>query len=213
MSGLFITFEGVEGAGKSTQAALLRDALQRAGLRVRALREPGGTPVGESIRALLLSEKDPVTLQAELLLFLAARAQLVEMVIRPRLSAGEIVICDRYIDSTTAYQGYARGNDLELVQKMNEFATGGLNPDITFLLDLEPTVGLNRQKDRNRMEAEGLAFHERVRHGFLAIARAEPQRVTVIDAARPAIQLQEMILDQVSARLPAGAIPESVKSV
>jgi dTMP kinase len=212
MRGLFITFEGVEGAGKSTQAALLRDALRSRGLQVCALREPGGTPIGESIRSLLLSEKDPVTLRAELLLFLAARAQLVEMVIRPRLAVGETVICDRYIDSTTAYQGYARENDLDLVMKMNEFATGGLKPDVTFLLDLDPSVGLDRQKERNRMEAEAIAFHERVREGFLAIARAEPDRVIIIDAGLPAVQLQEMILHELSVRLPAGTISKSVKS-
>ncbi len=210
MPGLFITFEGVEGAGKSTQAALLCEALKRSGLRVRALREPGGTSVGESIRALLLSQKDPVTLHAELLLFSAARAQLVETIIRPRLLAGEIVICDRYIDSTIAYQGYARGNDLDLVTKMNEFATAGLKPDVTFLLDLDPTVGLGRQNERNRMEAEGLAFHERVRHGFLSIAQAEPDRVVVLDASRPAVQLQDSVLNQISTRLPAGTFPKSV---
>lgn len=206
MPGLFITFEGVEGAGKSTQVKLLRDALVDHGMPVRTLREPGGTAVGESIRSILLSKNDPVTNRAELLLFLAARAHLVETVIRPALAEGEIVICDRYIDSTTAYQGYARGNDLNLVNEMNEFATGGLHPDITFLLDLDPTIGLKRQTDHNRMEAEALEFHTRVREGFLAIASAE-KRVRVLDAAVSPEQLSQTICSTVRQYLPRLATP------
>ncbi len=171
MAGLFITFEGVEGAGKTTQIELLRDALAGEGHAVCMTREPGGDPTAEAIRQIILSEESPVTPAAELLLFTAARAQVTELVIRPHLEAGEIVICDRFIDSTIAYQGYARGNDLELIQRLNEFATGGLVPDLTILLNLDPEKGLSRQMDRNRMEGESIEFHRRVREGYLAEAR------------------------------------------
>lgn len=192
--GLFITFEGVEGAGKTTQIALLRDALEKEGYRVFTTREPGGNPVAESIREVLLSAVQPVTSRAELLLFLAARAQLVEDVLRPRLLSGEIVLCDRYIDSTVAYQGHARGHDLELVRCLNDFATGGLMPNLTLLLDLEPAIGLARQSDRNRMEAESLEFHRRVRAGYLAEAQRDPTRFRVIDAARSANSVHADVL-------------------
>lgn len=181
MRGLFITLEGVEGAGKSTQAILLRDALSAEGYTVFTTREPGGNAVAEAIRTILLDPANPVVDRAELLLFLAARAQLVVETVRPRLAAGEVVICDRYEDSTIAYQGYARGLDLELVRRLNEFATGGLSSDVTFVLDVDPACGLSRQKDHNRMEAESLAFHQRVREGFLRIAAQESGRIHVLD--------------------------------
>ncbi len=210
--GLFLTFEGVEGAGKTTQIALLRDALTHEGRPVWTAREPGGNPVSESIRAILLSTEHPVSDRAELLLFLAARAQLVEREIRPRLGAGEIVICDRYIDSTAAYQGYARGNDLELIRRLNDYATAGLLPDRTFLLDLEPERGLRRQTDHNRMEAESLAFHHRVRQGFLALAQAEPDRFRLVDALLQPEEIHQTILAEVHRLLsvtqdPTASIP------
>ena len=201
MAGLFITFEGVEGAGKSTQIALLRDALIARGHRVFTTREPGGGPIGEAIRAILLSKDHPVNDRSELLLFLAARAQLTESDIKPRLAANEIVLCDRYIDSTSAYQGYARENDLIMVGNLNVYATGNLKPDLTVLLDLEPSIGLQRQPDHNRMEALGLEFHQRVREGFLKIAAEEPERFRVFDASESPERLHKLILEEVTVAL------------
>lgn len=193
MSGLLITFEGVEGAGKSTQIALLRDRLVSRGITVFACREPGGTPAGESIRSILLSTENPVVPQAELLLFLAARAQIVETVIRPRLESGEVVLCDRFVDSTTAYQGHARSGDLDLIRRLNHYATDGLKPNLTVLLDLDPALGLARQPDHNRMEQESLAFHIAVRNGFLEMASAEPERFLVLDASGPIAEIHAAI--------------------
>lgn len=205
MAGLFITFEGVEGAGKTTQVERLRSALEERGHRVTTTREPGGEPVAESIRAVLLNGIHPIAGAAELLLFLAARAQVTSNVIAPRLQEGQIVICDRYIDSTAAYQGHGRGNDIELVGRLNDFATVGIRPDLTILLDLDPGVGLNRQQDHNRMEAESLDFHLRVREGFLEEARKNPQRFRVIDADQPPDSVHAQILAAVEPLLPRRA--------
>lgn len=181
MSGLFITFEGVEGAGKTTQIAKLREALERDGYSVVVTREPGGDALAEGVRSLILhGDIEP---RAELLLFLASRAQNVERVIRPPLEQGRIVLCDRFIDSSVAYQGVARGLGRDAVARLNTFATGGLVPDLTFLLDLSPEVGLARQTERNRMEEESLAFHLKVREGFLAEAANDRARFCVLDAA------------------------------
>lgn len=186
MSGRLVTFEGGEGTGKSTQIALLAERLRESGHIVVTLREPGGTSVGEAVRAVVL-DTEHVTMnpRAELLLYEAARAQLVDEVIRPALDRGVIVLCDRYRDSSTAYQGHARGLSLEMVRDLNHAATGGLVPDLTILLDIDPLEGLRRATKSavaDRLESEDLAFHERVREGFLAIARAEPERVRVVDA-------------------------------
>jgi dTMP kinase len=183
---LFLTFEGPDGAGKTTQIALLADALREAGHTVTQTREPGGDAVGERVRELLLQED--VGVEAELLLFAAARARNVQTVVRPALEAGHIVLCDRYTDSTIAYQGYGRGLPLDLIARINDFATGGLKPDKTFLMDLPPAEGLARQNrtEQNRLDRESLAFHERVRDGFLATARVEPERVILLNASRPA---------------------------
>lgn len=183
--GAFITFEGGEGSGKSTQIARLAGRLEAAGVSVRVLREPGGTAVGEAVRALLLDPEhaglDPV---AELLLYEASRAQLVAEVIKPALAAGEVVICDRFYDSTAAYQGFARGVPLARIRELNEIATGGLAPDRTILLDVEPEVGIERatRHATDRLEGESIAFHQCVRHGFLSIAAEQPVRIRVIDA-------------------------------
>lgn len=181
--GLFITFEGVEGAGKSTQIELAVQWLRDRGVLVHVTREPGGGPLSERIRALILDTfDDPPTDRAELLLMLAARAQHVERVIRPMLSAGRTVVCDRFYDSTVAYQGFARGLDLAFVRDSIEFAVSGLHPDITIILDMPPAEGLLRQRSRNRMEGEDLLFHEAVRQGFLDQAAREPGRIHVISA-------------------------------
>jgi dTMP kinase len=209
-NGLFITFEGVEGAGKTTQILRLASALRERGHDVLTTREPGGHPVGEEIRRLLLNNEPSPTPRAELLLFLAARAQLTEDVIRPHLEAGGVALCDRYIDSTVAYQGYARAGRIvghasgptqddwvARVRELNDVATAGLKPDLTLLLDVNPAVGLARQKDHNRMEAEDLEFHQRVRHGFLTEAEREPARFRVIDASQPPDQTFAAILSAV----------------
>lgn len=183
--GVFITLEGGEGCGKSTQAALLAGRLREAGIDVLAVREPGGTPVGEGIRSLLL---DPATAGldplAELLLYEASRAQHVSAVIEPGLSAGRIVVCDRFADSSLAYQGHGRGLDLAMVARLNAIATRGLAPDLTLLLDVEPAEGVGRATHggADRLEREALAFHERVRAGFASIAAAEPARIRLVPA-------------------------------
>ena len=180
--GLFLTFEGPEGAGKTTQIGLLENALRAAGRDVTRTREPGGDPVGERVRDLLLNGSPGP--EAELLLFAAARAQNVREVVRPALKAGHIVLCDRFTDSTIAYQGWARGLDLEFIARVNAFATGNLVPDKTFLLDLPAAQGLARRQrgEQNRLDRESLTFHEKVRAGFLAIAAQEPERIVILDA-------------------------------
>ena len=181
--GIFVTFEGVEGAGKTTQVQRLAAVL---GPDVVLTREPGGTPVSERIRDIFLTS-DRITTMTELLLIAAARAQHVDERIRPALAANQIVICDRFTDATVAYQGYRGGIDLEIIHQLNDVATGGLIPDITFILDLPPEIGLQRQQGethRDRLDKEPLEFHRRVREGYLAVAKAEPHRVKVIDATQ-----------------------------
>jgi dTMP kinase len=184
--GIFISFEGIEGTGKSTQARLLRDWLEGQGMEAVLTREPGGTEIGKSIRRVLLSEEhgsmDPVT---ELLLYAADRRQHIKELILPSLEQGLVVITDRFSDSTRAYQGSARGLDLKLLDALDEAATGGLKPDLTLVLDMDVRNGLLRNQNankRDRLELEDVAFHERVRAGFLDIQRAEPERVRLIDA-------------------------------
>ena len=198
--GAFITFEGGEGSGKSTQLHLLASRLESAGLPVRILREPGGTPVGEAVRALLLDpEHTGLDAIAELLLYEASRAQLVAEVIEPALESGEIVLCDRFCDSTVAYQGFGRGLPLADVTALNAIATGGLAPDRTVLLDIDPELGLSRATAHgaDRLESEDIAFHRRVREGFLSVATAEPLRVRVVDASGDA----ETVASRVAAAL------------
>ena len=194
--GFFLTLEGGEGAGKSTVAAELAKRFEAEGCHVLLTEEPGGTPLGQQFwRYLRDPASPPLTPLSELLLFEAARAQHVETVIRPALAKGAAVICDRFTDSSVAYQGYGRGLGRELVQSLNEVATGGLKPDLTLLLDLPPEVGLRRAraledgdgatKARDAIGSEALAFHERVREGFLELANDEPDRIVVVDAAAP----------------------------
>ncbi|MCL1921294.1 MAG: dTMP kinase [Kiritimatiellaeota bacterium] len=187
--GKFITFEGPEGSGKSTHIRLLRAFLEARGVEVAVTREPGGTPLGEAVRNLLQHDQSeaPVA-RAEVLLFLACRAQHVERLIRPALDAGTWVLCDRFDDSTMAYQGYARGFDLETLSGVNGFAVDGLRPDLTVLLDVSPGTSRARLAARgaapDRIEREQDAFHVRVRDGFLALARREPGRFAVVNTER-----------------------------
>ena len=189
--GRFISFEGPEGSGKSTQARRLVEWLTAAGQAVTAVREPGGTPLGEAIRQILQHDaagEAPVA-AAETLLFEASRAQLAATVIGPALADGGIVVCDRYADSTTAYQGYGRGFDIERILTLHDFAVNGLYPDLTVLIDVPPETGFARLRERahesgaglDRMECEAQAFHVRVRDGFLALAARFPERITVVD--------------------------------
>jgi dTMP kinase len=198
MRGRFITFEGPEGSGKSTQAQWLVERLKEEGVPVVQTREPGGTPLGEAIRGILQHDTagEPPAPRAELLLFEASRAQLVSRVVLPALAAGTWVVCDRFADSTTAYQGYGRGLDLDLVLAMNAAAVGDAVPDLTLLLDVEVADGFRRTEHRpgrDRMEREEIAFHESVRRGFLELAARWPDRIRVVrtdrspDATRAAI--------------------------
>ncbi len=209
MRGFFITFEGGEGSGKSTQLARLLTALRADGWDALETQDPGGTPAGREIRRVLLDPaQSGLAPLAELLLYEASRAQLVAEVIRPALAAGRVVLCDRFTDSTVAYQGHGRGLDLALIERLNGLAAGGLVPDCTFLLDVDPAVGLDRVRLRtaaDRLEGEALAFHQRVRQGFLALARREPERVVVLDAAAPAEEIARRIRRRVSAVLAAAA--------
>jgi dTMP kinase len=212
MPGLFVTFEGGEGSGKTTQLKALLAVLRGSGLEAIETRDPGGTAVGKQIRELLL-DREQVRMEAaaELFLYEASRAQLVAEVIRPALAQGRVVLCDRFCDSTVAYQGYGRGLDLTLIAELNAVATGGLAPDLTFLLDLEPGQGLERATQReqqlrqrqDRMERELLAFHQRVRDGYRAIAAAEPRRVVVMDGARGMTEIEGDIRRRVEAALTA----------
>ena len=184
---MFITFEGVEGAGKTTQMARLAETLAAHNYTdILTTRQPGGTELGKELRRLVLLPapgQEPHA-RAELLIMLADRAQHVEETIRPHLERGGIVLCDRFADSSVAYQGYGRGLNVEQIDALNRYATGNLLPHVTILLDCDPAIGLARQKERTRMEAELLPFHNRVRQGFLAVAAREPERFAVVDAAR-----------------------------
>lgn len=192
--GRLIAFEGVEGSGKSTQLELLRRLLEGRGRDVVVTREPGGTPAGERVRALLLDPAVELHPRAEALLFAAARAELVEAVIRPALERGAVVLCDRYLDSSLAYQGEARGLGRDPVSQVNRFATGGLLPDLVVLLDLDPAAGLARRaRDPDRIEAQDLGFHRRVRDAFRDLAAAEPGRFAVVDAAAPVTEVADRV--------------------
>jgi dTMP kinase len=201
---LFVTFEGGEGCGKSTQAKLLYRRLDKLALPVLLTHEPGVTPLGRKITRLLKwSQEIPVSPVAELLLFNASRAQLVAGVIRPALEGGTVVVCDRYADSTTAYQGYGRGLDMKTVLAANDTGTLGLVPDLTILLDMPVKAGLARkQGKKDRFEQEKAAFHRRVREGYLMLAKAEPSRWLVIDATKSKEAIAGIIWERVSRLIP-----------
>ena len=203
---MFITLEGPEGSGKTSQIPALAEFLRNARYEVVVTREPGGTPVGDQIREVLMNLKNvSIVPRTETLLFLAARAQHVDGLIRPALEKGKIVLCDRFSDSTMAYQGYGHKTDLDILHSLLEFSTGGLKPDLTLLLDIPVNAGMGRKKDNrtewNRLDAYAEAFHERVRQGYLALAEAEPARWIVIDAARAREEVQDAMCSAVMKRL------------
>lgn len=201
--GLFITFEGGEGCGKSTQARALWKELRQRNTPVTLTHEPGGTPLGDKLGRLLKREKkDSISAQAEALLFAACRAQLGNEVIVPALDEGKVVICDRFSHSTSAYQGYGRGLNLELIETINNWATQNLKPDIIILLDMPPEKGLARKRRlEDRFELEQISFHRRVRQGYLEMAASDPGRWLVIDASLPKGKITEIIWEKVSGLL------------
>ncbi|MFO7915247.1 MAG: dTMP kinase [Candidatus Krumholzibacteriales bacterium] len=210
MKGIFITFEGIEGSGKSTVAGSIGERFREAGYRTLMTREPGGTVVSEKIREILLDpEIGDMHARAELLLYLASRAQLVEEVIRPGLDQGMVVLCDRFFDATTAYQGWARGLGEDTANQLNSFAVQGVIPDLTLLLDLPVEKGFSRgprrreetgQARRDRLELESGAFHSKVREGYLRIAERE-KRVVIIDASRTLEEVELEIIGNINTRL------------
>ena len=208
---MFVTFEGIEGSGKSTQLARLATALRKRGLPLTATREPGGTAVGQYIRRILTDPTmPPLSVTAELLLYLADRAHHVQEAIRPALAAGRTVLCDRFSDSTLAYQGYGRGGDIAMIRHLDAIARDGCSPDLTFLLSCPVGVGLERTRNRptgllaeDRFEREPPAFHERVQGGLLELAWGEPQRFVVLDTTRPLEDVEREILQETLRRLGA----------
>lgn len=207
---MFVTLEGPEGSGKSTQMALLAAFLEEQGYAVVATREPGGTDIGNQIRATLHdvsnTAMEPTT---EFLLYSSSRAQLVREVIKPAMAEGKHVLCDRYADSSFAYQGYGRGLDLNALREITQFATGGLVPDLTILLDIDVEDGLARRlagdDEMNRLDLETIAFHGRVRDGYHQMAEAEPDRWVIIDAARSPAEVQQALRAVLLQQLGAGA--------
>lgn len=206
---MFITLEGPDGSGKTSQIPPLVEALRSQGYNLLATREPGGTSIGDQVRAILMNMgNQSMHPRTEILLFCAARAQIVEEVIRPKLKSGGIVLCDRYADSTLAYQGYGHGVDLDFLHRLLEFTTGALWPDLTILLDLDIEIGLQRKQDGkgewNRLDAYALSFHQRVRQGYLEMAHRQPERWVIVDASKPpeVVQkdLRRIILQRLSGR-------------
>ena len=181
--GLFITFEGADGCGKTTQLNLLAEFLRKKGFEVVITREPGGKGLGEKIRDILLNYEGDVSANCEAFLFLADRAQNIDITVKPAIKAGKIVLCDRHTDSTIAYQGYGRGVDLTQAKMLNNIATSGVTPDLTFVFDIDVETSMSRVgKNKDRMESAGIEFHEKVKKGYLEIAKQEPERVKVINS-------------------------------
>lgn len=213
--GFLITFEGIEGCGKSTQINHLARFLKKEGYTVEKTKEPGGTKVGEAIRRVLLDAKNrDMAPYAELLLYQASRVQLISKVIIPALREGKVVLCDRFIDSTVAYQGHGRGLDLDKIDELNRLATTGVRPDFTIILDIPAEEGLGRiekrkksmAEKRDRIEAEELSFHKRVREGYLRLAEKEPDRIIVVSANKSVEEIQKEIRKIVIDRMRVGDV-------
>jgi dTMP kinase len=207
--GTFITLEGPEGAGKTTQVRLLSAKLDSASVPYVLTRDPGGTPLGKQIRQILLKPGNPVAPMTELLLYQADRAQNINEVILPGLKAGKLVICDRYIDSSIAYQGYGRDLDLALIEQLNNMSTQGLKPELTLLFDIESEKGLGRLHPggHDRMEKEAIEFHHKVRQGYLTLAKLEPARWRIIDANKPLHIVQDEMVRLIGDHMAAKKLP------
>lgn len=203
MKGKLITFEGSEGCGKSTQSKMLAAFLRRKGFKVEFLREPGSTKISEKVRSVLLDAKNSsMSPVAEMLLYMACRAQIVDEKIKPALKAGKIVICDRYLDSTLAYQGYGLGMDIKLIEEIGRFATGGIKPGLTILLDVPVKKGLSyRISSRDRIEQRSFDYHNRVRKGYFKLAATYPQRIRIVKVQQEKSMTQDKIRETVAAFL------------
>ena len=194
--GLFITFEGPDGCGKTTQMKLLAEYFTKNGKEVVLTREPGGKGLGEKVREILLNYDGEVSDRCESFLFLADRAQNIDIIVNPAVKAGKIVLCDRHIDSTVAYQGYGRGLDIERINMLNNLATNGKKPDLTFVFDVDVETSMKRVgKEKDRMESAGIDFHNRVRQGYLELAKQEPNRIKVIDATKSIEEIHDEVIN------------------
>lgn len=194
--GLFITFEGPDGCGKTTQMNLLAQYFEKKGKKVVLTREPGGKGLGEKVREILLNYDGEVSDRCESFLFLADRAQNIDIIVKPAVKQGEIVLCDRHIDSTVAYQGYGRGLDINEINMLNNLATGGKKPDLTLVFDVDIETSMKRVgKEKDRMESAGTEFHNRVRNGYLELATQEPDRIKVLDATKTIEEIHEKVIE------------------
>ncbi len=194
--GLFITFEGPDGCGKTTQMNLLAQYFEKKGKKVVLTREPGGKGLGEKVRDILLNYNGEVSDRCESFLFLADRAQNIDIIVKPAVEKGEIVLCDRHIDSTVAYQGYGRGLDINEINILNNLATGGKKPDLTLVFDVDVETSMKRVgKEKDRMESAGIDFHNRVRNGYLELAKQEPTRIKVLDATKTIEEIHEKVVE------------------
>lgn len=200
--GLFITFEGTDGCGKTTQIELLKRYLEEKGYKVVLTREPGAKGLGEKLREILLNYDGDVSSNCESFLFLADRAQHIDMLIKPAIERGEVVLCDRHTDSTVAYQGYGRGLDLNQIKMLNDIATNGVKPDMTFVFDIDIETAQKRVgKTKDRMESAGIEFFKRVRQGYLEIAKSEPERVKVLDATQTIETIANQVKEHIDTKL------------
>ena len=200
--GLFITFEGTDGCGKTTQIELLKRYLEEKGYKVVLTREPGAKGLGEKLREILLNYDGDVSSNCESFLFLADRAQHIDMLIKPAIERGEVVLCDRHTDSTVAYQGYGRGLDLDQIRMLNDIATNGVKPDMTFVFDIDIETAQERVgKTKDRMESAGIEFFKRVRQGYLEIAKSEPERVKVLDATQTIETIANQVKEYIDTKL------------
>lgn len=194
--GLFITFEGPDGCGKTTQMNLLAQYFEKKGKKVVLTREPGGKGLGEKVREILLNYNGEVSDRCESFLFLADRAQNIDIIVKPAVEKGKIVLCDRHIDSTVAYQGYGRGLDINEINILNNLATGGKKPDLTLVFDVDVETSMKRVgKEKDRMESAGIDFHNRVRNGYLELAKQEPTRIKVLDATKTIEEIHEKVIE------------------
>ncbi len=199
-NGLFITFEGADGCGKTTQMSMLADYLKSKGYNVVLTREPGAKGLGEKVREILLNYDGEVSDRCESFLFLADRAQNIDIIVEPAVKEGKIVLCDRHIDSTVAYQGYGRGLNIERINMLNNLATNGRKPDLTFVFDIDVETSMKRVgKEKDRMESAGIEFHNRVRNGYLELAKQEPNRIKVIDASKSIDEIHKKVVEIISA--------------